>query len=292
MPDTIRTRNQLQTALADNTTQAITAQVLRDFLASIALAAEAASLYDAAGAAAAVAAVKADKMTSPLMGHFLVSDVSGNPVEDEYTYLSFDAAGAAAAVQTNLNTHTADTNNPHGTTLAQVLSAGNDADSQNLTNVGSVAATSVYSSGLISSSSSGQFGYAVPAQFGTWAGQGSTVCYSHAFFESSGTCGYIVRYDGSLWNLVAGADWLVLDDSTATNILHANKTIGLRCNSGPIRPKVYTVATLPAAGDAGRIAFVSNGRKNGEGAAAGTGVLVFDDGTAWIASDSGTTVAA
>jgi hypothetical protein len=40
------------------------------------------------------------------------------------------------------------------------------------------------------------------------------------------------------------------------------------------------------------VAFASNGRKNGEGAAAGTGVLVFHDGTAWRACDTGATVAA
>ena len=43
---------------------------------------------------------------------------------------------------------------------------------------------------------------------------------------------------------------------------------------------------------AGSQAFASNGRKNGEGAGAGTGVLVFFDGTAWKACDTGATVAA
>ncbi len=62
--------------------------------------------------------------------------------------------------------------------------------------------------------------------------------------------------------------------------------------TGTITPGVYTVAGLPAAGTAGRVAFASNGRKNGEGAASGTGVLVFDDGTAWRACDTGATVAA
>ena len=53
----------------------------------------------------------------------------------------------------------------------------------------------------------------------------------------------------------------------------------------------YTVAALPA-GTAGDTAYASNGRKNGEGAGAGTGVLVFKDGTAWRACDTGATVAA
>jgi hypothetical protein len=51
------------------------------------------------------------------------------------------------------------------------------------------------------------------------------------------------------------------------------------------------VASLPA-GAAGMLAFASNGRKNGEGAGVGTGVLVFHDGTNWIACDTGATVAA
>lgn len=60
----------------------------------------------------------------------------------------------------------------------------------------------------------------------------------------------------------------------------------------PLRLQVYTVAGLPSAGTAGRTAFATNGRKNGEGAGSGTGVLVFDDGTAWRACDTGATVAA
>jgi hypothetical protein len=55
----------------------------------------------------------------------------------------------------------------------------------------------------------------------------------------------------------------------------------------------YTVANLPTAGiGAGQLAYASNGRKNGEGAGAGTGVMVFRDGTAWRACDTGATVAA
>jgi len=41
-----------------------------------------------------------------------------------------------------------------------------------------------------------------------------------------------------------------------------------------------TFANLPAVGQAGRIRFVTDGRKMGEGPAAGTGVLVYDDGGA------------
>lgn len=59
----------------------------------------------------------------------------------------------------------------------------------------------------------------------------------------------------------------------------------------PVTAPQYTVATLPA-GAAGRIAFATNGRKNGEGAGLGTGVLCFHDGTAWRACDTGATAAA
>jgi hypothetical protein len=51
------------------------------------------------------------------------------------------------------------------------------------------------------------------------------------------------------------------------------------------------VATLPARSLPGDVAYAGDGRKNGEGAGAGTGVLVFFDGNNWIACDSGQTVA-
>lgn len=61
--------------------------------------------------------------------------------------------------------------------------------------------------------------------------------------------------------------------------------------AGTLNFKSYTVAGLPAVG-AGKVAYASNGRKNGEGPGAGTGVLVFSDATAWRACDTGATVAA
>jgi len=60
----------------------------------------------------------------------------------------------------------------------------------------------------------------------------------------------------------------------------------------PVRMPTYTVAGLPAVSVAGDTAFATNGRKNGEGGGLGTGVLVFSDGTAWRACDTGATVAA
>ena len=51
-------------------------------------------------------------------------------------------------------------------------------------------------------------------------------------------------------------------------------------------------AGLPVAGKPGRVRFVTNGRKSGEGAGAGTGVLAVDDGVAWRRVSDDTTVAA
>lgn len=55
----------------------------------------------------------------------------------------------------------------------------------------------------------------------------------------------------------------------------------------------YTVAELVALGfPANSYAYANNGRKNGEGVGVGTGVMIFCDGVAWRAVDTGATVAA
>lgn len=53
------------------------------------------------------------------------------------------------------------------------------------------------------------------------------------------------------------------------------------------RIRSFAVASLPTAGNAGRIAWASDGRNVTQGAAAGTGCLVTDDGTIWRAVWSG-----
>ena len=50
----------------------------------------------------------------------------------------------------------------------------------------------------------------------------------------------------------------------------------------------YGTSVLPV--QAGSQAYATDGRKNGEGAGAGTGVLVFYDGSNWMAVDSGQVV--
>jgi len=54
-----------------------------------------------------------------------------------------------------------------------------------------------------------------------------------------------------------------------------------------------TVGTLPSAsGQTGVVYFVSDGRKDGEGAGNGTGVLAQSNGTNWITFDTGISVQA
>jgi hypothetical protein len=48
---------------------------------------------------------------------------------------------------------------------------------------------------------------------------------------------------------------------------------------------------LPVAGEAGRLRFVTNGRKVGEGVGAGTGIVCYDDGLFWRRSSDDSTVA-
>jgi hypothetical protein len=64
----------------------------------------------------------------------------------------------------------------------------------------------------------------------------------------------------------------------------------------PIKLVSETVANIgsnfPVAQYTGCIVWATNGRKNGEGAGAGTGVMAFSDGTQWRACDTGATLAA
>ncbi len=68
-------------------------------------------------------------------------------------------------------------------------------------------------------------------------------------------------------------------------------TSAFECHGIKTTAPQYAVASLPT-GVAGMILFATDGRKNGEGASSGTGVMVFHDGTAWRACDTGATVAA
>lgn len=82
---------------------------------------------------------------------------------------------------------------------------------------------------------------------------------------------------------------------TLTGSNGVNPTIGTSAGhlqiGVPAVLRTYTAATLPVQ-STGAIIYVSDGRKNGEGASAGTGVMAFSDGTAWRACDTGATVSA
>lgn len=54
----------------------------------------------------------------------------------------------------------------------------------------------------------------------------------------------------------------------------------------------YTVGTLPSASPANKFAYATDGRKSGEGAGNGTGVIVRSTGSVWQTVDTATTVAA
>ena len=114
-------------------------------------------------------------------------------------------------------------------------------------------------------------------------------------------------------NLCIGATNYVFSNSTAASVVvqgglgstgltlqSANRSINALSTSDSqsqtqnVAPAVgsYTVANLPTVNiQPGQMAYASNGRKNGEGAGSGTGVLVFRDGSAWRAVDTGATVA-
>ncbi len=84
--------------------------------------------------------------------------------------------------------------------------------------------------------------------------------------------------------------------------LDANNIIELRANTsnwlvtrtafGSIFLGNRTVSQLSSSATVGCMAYATDGRKNGEGAGSGTGVLCFKDTSGWKACDTGTAVAA
>lgn len=120
------------------------------------------------------------------------------------------------------------------------------------------------------------------------AGVGGTVYNIGGRFDvgtgdSAGTRNYGVYITGN--GGATAINFATLSDSPAPSAFSGKLTAAL------LNPGSYTVATLPA-GSAGDVAYASNGRKAGEGAGSGTGVLVFKDASNWIAVDTGATAAA
>lgn len=104
MPDTIRTQAALQTLCADNTTGAITPQVLRDFIVS-------AQLHDGSGN------VTATSFTGNLTGSATsAGTITGNIPESQVTNLVSDLALKSSVA--SLTAHTASTTAVHGSTAA------------------------------------------------------------------------------------------------------------------------------------------------------------------------------
>lgn len=87
--------------------------------------------------------------------------------------------------------------------------------------------------------------------------------------NSSRTIAWVIGVD----QISGSVNWNIASGGTAATLNF----------SRPVRPAVTTVAGLASftGNDPGRIAYATNGRKPGEGAGAGTGVLVSHDGTAW-----------
>jgi hypothetical protein len=81
------------------------------------------------------------------------------------------------------------------------------------------------------------------------------------------------------------------DDITGTGTKVLDFTPTAVLGVVPIGLPSYTVATLPASSDS-RLAFASNGRKTGEGAGAGTGLMVYRDGGTWYRPADDSAVAA
>jgi hypothetical protein len=125
-------------------------------------------------------------------------------------------------------------------------------------------------------------------------GTGSTELWGMSFTRADMVdANFRVRITHGTYSQVIKTFGFVTGTDTLTGIEiaiegnYASSTISI----DHIKVKIYYgTSILPI--QAGSQAFASNGRKNGEGAGAGTGVLVFHDGTAWRACDTGATVAA
>ncbi len=86
---------------------------------------------------------------------------------------------------------------------------------------------------------------------------------------------------------------MLRDSDVLTEIMNRIRDIEANGRSevtGSIEAIVF--ANLPIPGQPGRSFFITNGRKIGEGAGAGTGVSAYDDGVAWNRYSDDTVVAA
>ncbi len=85
---------------------------------------------------------------------------------------------------------------------------------------------------------------------------------------------------------------MLRDGDVLTEILNRIRELEANGRSevtGSIEAIVF--ANLPTPGQAGRLLFVTDGRKVGEGVGAGTGTPAYDDAVAWRRTGDDTTVA-
>lgn len=78
---------------------------------------------------------------------------------------------------------------------------------------------------------------------------------------------------------------------TVRNLASRLHSVETREDGGPGESVVASLPT-PSLAIRGRIKYVTNGRKVGEGPSAGTGVLAYNDGIAWRRASDDTTVVA
>lgn len=85
-------------------------------------------------------------------------------------------------------------------------------------------------------------------------------------------------------------DWVQQAIEKLSNRIRKLETASRAEVAGGVKSVLFV--DLPTPGQVGRLIFVTNGRKVGEGVGAGTGVLAYDDGVAWRRTSDDTTVAA
>lgn len=162
-----------------------------------------------------------------------------------------------------------------------------------------LAATSGILTVEVSKDGGSTYGTAITKTFGAadtleTYGNGSTELWGLSFTRASMVdANFRVRVSHGIYTQVYKTFGFATGSDTLTGIeiaieaKYATSTISIDL----IKVKIYYgTSVLPV--QAGSQAYASNGRKNGEGVGVGTGVLVFHDGTAWRACDTGATVAA
>lgn len=163
-------------------------------------------------------------------------------------------------------------------------------------------ATAINSNGIIYIELSGDDGVSYTAPLSkTYTGSDSAQTYGAGKNELWGDSWTGAQFTDANFKLRVYGDWFEQVFTTFGFTASAGSVIsgievvckakwdGTTISIDNIKVKLHSL-DFPA--QAGSIAYASDGRKNGEGAGSGTGVLVFSDGTDWIAVDTGAVVSA